>query len=419
MDEQSFGSRLKHAWNVFRARDKDPEFLNYETPYTNFNSFGMSSTTRLDRVRLTPTTERTFVASLYNKIATDVAAVPIKHIKINQNGGYQETINSGLNNCLNVEANIDQTGRELIFDVVLSMFDEGVVALVPVETEVKLDSQATAKNILQLRTAKIVEWFPRHVKVNLYDDRDGLRKDVVLAKESVAIIENPFYAIMNQSNSVLKRLINKLNLLDNVDNLSYSTKLNMILQLPYTIKSDARRDQAQKRLKDLEKQLDESSLGIAYIDGTEKITQLNRAVENELVNQIKDLKKDLYSQMGITESVFDGTADEKTMLNYRNGTIEPILSAITDEMIRKFLTKTARTQGQTLKFIQDPFRLVPVNDMAEIADKFTRNEILSPNELRAILGVSPVEDDRADELRNRNLNVSDEQINNPVIAENE
>lgn len=418
MNEQSFGDRLKHAWNVFRAKDKESDFLNYQTPYTDFGSYGLATTSRTDRVRITPTTERTFVASLYNKIATDVAAVPIKHIKINQNGGYQETIKSGLNYCLNTEANIDQTGRELIFDVVLSMFDEGVVALVPVETTISLD-KANAMDINQLRTGKITQWYPRDVKVEIYDDRDGQRKEVVLPKEKVAIIENPFYAIMNQNSSVLKRLINKLSLLDNADNLAYSSKLNLILQLPYTIKSDVRKKQAEDRLTELERQLEGSSHGIAYIDGTEKITQINRAIENELVNQIKDLKKDLYSQMGITESVFDGTADEKTMLNYRNSTIEPILSAITNEMIRKFLTKTAQTQGQTLKFIQDPFRLVPVNEMAEIADKFTRNEILSPNELRAILGVSPVEDDRADELRNRNLNVSDEQINNPVIVEEE
>lgn len=417
MSEQTFGSRLKHAWNVFRAKDEPSEFLDYHVPY-NMSDYGIATTSRTDRVRLTPTTERTYIASIYNKIAVDVAAVPIKHVKINQNGGYEETIKSSLNNCLNLEANLDQTGREFIMDVVLSMFDEGVVAIVPVETSFS-PLITNSYDILQMRTGKITQWYPQNVKVEVYDERDGLRKEVVLPKRKVAIIENPFYSIMNQPNSVLKRLINKLNLLDNVDAMTYSAKLNIILQLPYTIKSDARKEQAEKRLSELEKQLEGSKYGAAYIDGTEKITQLNRAVENELIQQINDLKKDLFSQMGITESVFDGTADEKTMLNYRNGTVEPILSAITNEMIRKFLTKTAQTQGQTLKFIQDPFRLVPVNEMAEIADKFTRNEIMSPNELRSIIGVGPVQDNRADELRNRNLNVSDEQINNPVLVEEE
>lgn len=416
MNEESFGSRLKHAWNVFRAKDRAN--LDFQPTSTNLVSYGMGSTWRPDRTRLRASNERTIVASLYNKIAVDVAAVPIKHVKLGLNGRYESEIKSGLDYCLNTEANIDQTGREFIFDAVLSMFDEGVVALVPTETNISITDNNTF-DIMSMRTGRITQWFPSQVRVEVYDERDGQRKEVLLPKKSIAIVQNPFYAIMNEPNSTLKRLISKLNLLDTLDNQAYSSKLDLILQLPYTIKSPARQEQANNRISELERQLEGSKYGVAYVDGTEKITQLNRSIDNKLIEQIQDLKKDLFSQLGITEAVFDGTADEKTMLNYRNTTIEPILAAFANEMIRKFLTKTARTQGQTIQFIQDPFRLVPVDNIAEIADKFTRNEIMSANELRAIIGMTPVSDERANELRNKNINASEDQINNPVIVDTE
>lgn len=416
MAEQSFSSRLKHAWNVFRTKESEP----FDTPrsLSNHFSYGVGSTSRLDRQRLRLSNERTVVASIFNKIAADVAAVPIKHIKNNKNGRYESTVDSGLNNCLSLEANIDQTGREFVMDLVLSMFDEGVVAAVPVESSVDIERD-NAFDILQIRTGRITQWYPRHVKVEVYDDRDGNRKEVVLPKEKVAIVENPFFTIMNESNSTVKRLTEKLNLLDNVDNKAYSSKLDMIIQLPYSVKSEARQKDAEKRISNIEEQLNNSAHGIAYTDVNEHITQLNRPIDNKLVEQIQNLKKDLLNELGIPMEVFDGTADEKTQLNYQNGTIEPILSAITDEFNRKFLTKTARTRGQSIKAIQDPFRLVPIDNIAEIADKFTRNEILSANDIRAIIGIAPVDDPRADELRNKNLNVSDEQLANPLIANNE
>lgn len=416
MPERSFRTRLKHAWNVFRSNSEDPtDFSTRSDPYGGAYRFGVGSTSRPDRVRLSPNKERTIVSSIYNKIATDVAAVKIQHVKTNQDGRFEKVIHSGLNECLNVEANIDQTGRELIFDLVFSMFDEGVVALVPIDTNVSLKDSNTF-DILSMRVGKITQWYPQNVRVELYDERDGSRREVVLPKNKICIIENPFYAIMNQNNSTLKRLIDKLNLLDTLDNRNYRSKLDLIVQLPYAVKGEARKKLANERIKSLEDQLENSVYGVAYIDSTEHITQLNRSVENKLFEQVNQLKEDLYSQLGITKSVFDGTADEKTMLNYQNSTIEPILSAITNEMIRKFLTKTARTQGQTIQFVSDPFRLVPVDNIAEIADKFTRNEILSANEIRSIIGVSPVADERADELRNKNLNVSDERISNPLLA---
>lgn len=412
MDEElTFGSRLKHAWDVFRSGSAKAASPFQNSNWDGYHTYnvGIGSTARQDRVRLAPSTEKSIIASLYNKIAVDVAAVPIKHIKTDQNGRYKETIKSGLNECLSVQANLDQTGRELIQDAVLSMFDEGVVAIVPVETSVSLTASGSF-DINALRVGKVLEWYPQTVKLSVYDERDGRQKEIVLPKDKVALIQNPFYSIMNERNSTLKRLIRKLNLLDLLDENNNSSRFNMILQLPYTIKTPARQKQAEQRLDKLERQLSGSTYGIAYVDGTEKITQLNRTIESDLVKQVEDLTNQLYAQIGITKTVFDGTADEKTMLNYQNSTLEPVLSTICDEMIRKFLTKTARTQGQTLKYFKDPFRLVPIDNIADIADKFTRNEILSSNELRSIIGREPVEDPRADELRNKNLNKSNEEI---------
>lgn len=421
MDEKlTFGSRLKHAWDIFRSGS-----VNAASPFRNSHwdgyrtyNVGLGSTVRQDRVRLTPSTEKSIVASLYNKISVDVAAIPIKHIKTDKNGRYKETLKTGLNECLTVQANIDQTGRELIQDVVLSAFDEGYVAIVPVETDISLTNNGSF-DILSLRTGKILEWYPRDVRISVYDDRDGDRKEIVLPKEKVAIIQNPFYSVMNERNSTLKRLIRKLNLLDLLDESNNSSRFNMILQLPYTIKSEARKKQAADRLTELENQLSGSTYGIAYVDGTEKITQLNRTIESDLVQQVENLTNQLYSQIGITKTVFDGTADEKTMLNYQNSTLEPVLSTICDEMTRKYLTKTARTQGQKVKFFRDPFRLVPIDNIADMADKFTRNEIVSSNEFRTVLGLEPVDDARADELRNKNLNQSNEDIAPVTVAEDE
>lgn len=412
LDELSIKTRLAHAWNAFNNKSANLsspfELSNWSGYHTQ--NFVYGSNSREDRVRLSPSKEKSLVASMYNKIAVDVSAVPIKHIKTDQNGRFIKEIKSSLNECLNVEANIDQTGRELIFDCVYSMFDEGHVAIVPVETSISLDDQSGSFDILSLRIGKIVDWFPDKIKAKVYDERDGKYKELLLPKSKVAIVENPFYSIMNENNSTVNRLIRKMNLLDILDDRNSSNRLNMILQFPYTVRSETQKKKAAKRLNEIEDQLADSPHGIAYIDGTEKIIQLNRALESELVSQIKSLSEDLYSQMGITKDVFDGTANEQTMLNYRNSTIEPVLSAITNEMIRKFLTKTARTQGQTLRFIQDPFKLVPINNIADIADKFTRNEVLASNEVREIIGRTPVDDPRADELRNKNLNQSNEEI---------
>lgn len=395
----TFGERLAHAWSAFTSRDPTALYR---------RDFGQSSSRRPDRLRLLPGSERTIVNAIYNRIAIDVAAVKMVHAQLDQNDRFLETVDSGLNSCLNLEANIDQTGRAFIQDIVMSMLDEGCVALVPTETT--LDPKISASyEILSMRVAKIVEWYPAHVKVRIYNEKTGRREELILPKATVAIIENPLYSVMNEPNSTLKRLVHKLALLDAVDEQSSSGKLDMIIQLPYVIKTEARRTQAEQRRKEIEMQLSGSKYGIAYTDGTEKITQLNRSLENNLLSQIEFLTSMLYGQLGLTEEIFKGTADEKTMLNYYNRTVEPILSAIADELKRKFLTKNARTRGQSIVFFRDPFKLVPVNDLAEIADKFTRNEILSSNEVRAIIGFKPVDDPKADELRNKNLNESEGQ----------
>lgn len=417
MESENFSSRLKHAWNVFRAKDQEASNNRFISGYDRFNiSNGIGSYFRPDRIRLNPSTERSMVAALYNRIAIDASAIPMKHVKVDSNGRFQEIIRSGLNNCLSIEANKDQTGREFLMDAILSMFDEGCVALVPVDTSVSIIN-SNSFDILSMRTAKVTEWFPDKVRLEIYNDRTGQKQQIDMPKDKVAIVQNPFYSVMNESNSTLKRLINKLALLDAIDAQSGSSKLDLIIQLPYTIKTESRRKEAEKRKNDIIEQLQDSQYGIAYIDSTEHITQLNRSLENNLMSQIEYLTKTLHNQLGVTPEVMAGTADEKTMLNYYNATIEPILSAISDEMIRKFLTKTARTQGQTIKYIRDPFRLVPVNDLAEIADKFTRNEIMSSNEIRSIVGFKPVEDPRADELRNSNLNPSEYELEEPVYTD--
>lgn len=405
--EFDIGTRLKHAWNAFTNRD----------PTRYYQSVGPGYSLRPDRPRLSRGNERSIVTSIFNRIALDVAGVSIKHCKLDENDRYISDVDSGLNSCLNLEANIDQTGRAFIQDVVMSMLDEGCVAIVPVDTT--LDPKVTnSYDILSMRTGKIIEWHPAHVKVQLYNDKTGEKEDVLLPKKQVAIIENPLYAVVNEPNSTMQRLIRKLRLLDVTDEQTASGKLDLIIQLPYVIKTDARREQAEKRRKDIEDQLAEGKYGIAYTDGTEKITQLNRSVENNLMKQIEYLTNMVYSQLGITQSVMDGTADEKTMLNYNNRTIEPIISAIVDEMKRKFLTKTARSQGQSIKYFKDPFKLVPVNDIAEIADKFTRNEIMTSNEIRQIVGMKPSDDPKADELINSNLSHPEKDPNSEKIEDN-
>lgn len=393
--QESLTSRIKRAWNVFLERDSPSQY--------SYDDLGVNSYYRPDRVRLTRGNDRSIVTAIYNRIAMDCAAIKIEHAKLDENDRYVARVNSGLNTCLNLEANIDQTGRAFVQDIVMSMLDEGSVAVVPVETSInpKLSSRY---EIYSMRTGKITAWYPRHVRVQLYNAKTGLKEEVILQKNTVAIIENPFYAVMNEPNSTLQRLIRKLNLLDVVDEQSASGKLDLIIQLPYVIKTEARKKQAEQRRKDIENQLAGSKYGIAYTDGTEHITQLNRPIENNLMSQIEYLTSMLYSQLGITTSILDGTADDKTKLNYTNGTIEPIMSAITLEMKRKFLTRTAITQGQSIVFFSDPFKLVPVSQIADIADKFTRNEIMSSNEIRQIVGMKPVDDPKADELRNKNLN---------------
>lgn len=389
--------RVKHGWNAFMNRD----------PTNLYRDIGSSYFYRPDRPRLTRGNERSIVTSVYNRIALDVAAINITHCKLDENGRFIEEINSHLNNCLNLEANIDQTGRAFIQDVVMSMLDEGCVAVVPTTATANPDI-TQAFDIGSMRTAKIIEWYPKHVKVKIYNETTGKKEDLILTKKSVAIIENPLFAVINEPNSTMQRLIRKLNLLDIIDEQSGSGKLDLIIQLPYVIKSEARRQQAEGRRKDIEMQLAGSKYGIAYTDGTEKITQLNRSVDNNLMKQIEYLTSMLYSQLGITQSVLDGTADEQTMLNYHTRSIEPIISAIVDEMKRKFLSKTARSQLQSISFFRDPFKLVPVNNIAEIADKFTRNEIMTSNEIRQIIGMKPSDDPKADELRNSNLNHYDD-----------
>ena len=387
-----FMDRIQRGWNAFRNRD----------PTTEYRDTGLGYAYRPDRVRFTRGNERSIVTSVYNRIALDVAAINIQHVQLDDNNRFTSVVESGLNSCLTLEANIDQTGRAFVQDIVMSMFDEGCVVVVPVDTT--QDPEITdSYDILSMRTGKILEWKPRHVKVRVYNDRTGMKEDLLLPKKQVAIIENPLYAVINEPNSTMQRLIRKLCLLDAVDEQSSSGKLDLIIQLPYVVKTEARRQQANDRRKQIEEQLTGSKYGIAYTDGTERITQLNRPVENNLMKQIEYLTSMLYSQLGITQAILDGTADDKTMLNYYSRTIEPIISAIVDEMKRKFLTKTARSQKKSIMFFRDPFKLVPVNDIAEIADKFTRNEILSSNEIRQIVGIKPSKDPKADELRNKNL----------------
>lgn len=408
--EMSFGSRLKHAWNAFTGNVQ-----------VNYRDLGMSYSYRADRPRMSRGNERSIVTSVYNRIALDVAALNVQHVRLDENGRFLSVIDDGLNNCLTLEANIDQTARSFIQDVVISMFDEGSVAIVPVDTT-NDPNVSGSYDIQSLRVGQILDWYPQYIRTRVYNEQTGRKEDIVVPKSAVAIIENPLYAVINEPNSTMQRLIRKLNLLDVIDEQSGSGKLDLIIQLPYVIKTEARRQQAENRRKDIESQLSGSKYGIAYTDGTEHITQLNRSVNNNLMSQIEYLTSMLYSQLGITQSILDGTADEKTMLNYNNRTIEPIISAIVDEMKRKFLTKTARSQHQSISFFRDPFKLVPVNDIAEIADKFTRNEIMTSNEIRQVVGMKPSEDPRADELRNKNLSApsgSDQQSEEiPIIEAN-
>ena len=392
----NFIDRLKHGWNAFR--NKDP---------TNSWNLGMGYMLRPDRPRFGRGNERSIITSVFNRVALDVAAIEIRHVRIDENGRYSSDMDSELNSCLTVSANIDQTGRAFIQDVVMSMLDEGCVALVPVDTT--LDPLATGSyDISSLRTGKILEWYPAHVRVRVYNEKTGNKEDVLLPKSLVGIVENPLYAVVNEPNSTLQRLVRKLVLLDGIDEQSSSGKLDLIIQLPYVIKSQARREQAEARRKDIEQQLAGSKYGIAYTDGTEHITQLNRPVENRLMSQIEYLTSMLYSQLGLTQSVMDGSADEKTMLNYYNRTIEPIAYAIVDEMKRKFLTKTARSRGQSIVCFRDPFKLVPVNELAEMADKLTRNEIITSNEVRQAIGMKPSDDPKADKLVNSNISQPNE-----------
>ena len=403
--ELNLGSRIKHAWNAFLSRD----------PTAYYRDVGTGYGVRPDRARFTRGNERSIVTSVYNRIALDVAAINFQHCKLDENGRFIELVDSKLNNCLSLEANCDQTSRAFIQDVVQSMLDEGCIAIVPTDTT--FDPKITgAYDILKMRTGKILEWFPAHVRVRVYNEQIGRKEDVLLPKSIVGIIENPLYAVINEPNSTMQRLIRKLNILDAIDEQSGSGKLDLIIQLPYTIKSEARRAQAENRRKDIEMQLASSKFGIAYIDATEHVTQLNRSVDNNMMKQIEYLTSMLYSQLGITQTILDGTADEKTMLNYYNRTIEPIVSAIADEMKRKFLTKTARSQNQSITYFRDPFKLVPVSNVAEIADKFTRNEIMTSNEIRQIIGMRPSKDPKADQLLNSNLNHPDETPTTPTSA---
>ena len=390
----TLGSRLRHAWNTFLSRD----------PLSYRYSFGPSYAYRPDRPIFSRGNERSIVTSVYNRIALDVSSMTIQHVRLDENDRFKEVIESGLNNCLNLEANIDQTGRAFVQDIVMSMLDEGCVAIVPVDTTFN-PKETGSFDISTMRTGKIFEWYPQHVKVRVYNDRKGEKEDILVPKSTVAIVENPFYSVMNEPNSTMQRLIRKLNLLDAIDEQSGSGKLNLIIQLPYVIKTAARRQQAEERRKDIEEQLSGSKYGVAYTDGTEHVVQLNRPVDNNLMSQIEYLTSMLYSQLGLTQGIMDGSADEKTMQNYYTRTIEPILSAIVDEMKRKFLTKTARSQKQSILFFRDPFKLVPVGEIAEISDKMTRNEIMTSNEIRQKIGMKPSTDPKADELRNSNLSV--------------
>lgn len=397
--EQSLGTRLKHAWNAFRNRD----------PTMDFRDSGTAYYYRPDRPRFTRGNERSITTSVLNRIALDASAIDILHVRLDENGRFLETVDSGLNNCLTLSANVDQTGRALKQDIIMSMLDEGCVAIIPTDTTTD-PKKSDSYRIDAMRVGKIIQWRPHHVQIRAYNENTGKKEEIWLPKSVVAIVENPLYAVMNEPNSTMQRLIRKLALLDVTDEQTASGKLDLIIQLPYVVKTEARRQQAETRRKDIEMQLAGSKYGIAYTDGTEKITQLNRSVENNLMKQVEYLTNQLYSQLGITQAILDGTADDKTMLNYYSRTIEPIVSAIVDEMKRKFLTKTARTRGQSIQFFRDPFKLVPVNDIAEIADKFTRNEIMTSNEIRQTVGLKPSDDPKADELRNSNISQSKEDI---------
>ena len=408
--DYSISTRFKNAWNAFR--NKDP---------SSFNN-GMGFSVRPDRARLTRGNERSITTSIYNRIALDVSSINIQHVRLDDNGRFKEVIDSRLNSCLTLEANIDQTNRSFIQDVVISMFDEGVVAVVPVDTTI--DPKTTdSYDIVTMRTGKIIEWYQEKVKVRVYNDRTGLKEDLIMLKKNVAIIENPLYAVINEPNSTMQRLIRKLNLLDVIDEKSASNKLDLIFQLPYTVKTEMKRVQAEKRRSDLEQQLAESKYGIGYIDSTERVIQLNRPVENNLMSQIEYLTSMLYSQLGINQGVLEGTADSKAMSNYYDRTIEPIVSAIVDEMKRKFISKTARTQGQSIMYFRDPFKLVPILDLAEMVDKFTRNEVMTSNEFRQVIGMKPSNDPNADKLLNKNLKQTNSglpsAINSEINNENE
>lgn len=406
----SLFTKVRHGWNLFVGRDptKDEKQLTLG----NYVSYG----SRPDRVILSKGNDRSVINTIYNRIALDVASAKIVHARVDSNGKFKEEIDSDLNNCLTLEANIDQTGRDLILDIALSVMDEGVIAVVPVEADYNIYENESFK-VYELRTGKILQWYPNAVTVRLYDERDGQTKDRTLPKSQIAIISNPFYSIMNEPNSTLKRLVRSLNLLDAVDERTGAGKLDLIIKLPYVVKTDVKRAQAEHRRRLIEEQLEKSDYGIAYIDGTEQVVQLNRPMENTLSARVKELQDTLYSQLGITEEILNGTASEETMLNYYSRTIEPLLSAITDEFKRKFLTKTARSQGQSIWFFRDPFKLVPISKVADIADKFTRNEIMSSNEIRAIIGYKPVDDPQANELRNKNLNQStDENTPDPAMV---
>ena len=397
--------RLQHSWNAFRGRDHP----------ISYKDQGQVTYFRPDQVHLRVSNDRSLITAIYNRIAMDVAANKIEHVKVDENGRYVETVKDGLNECLTIEANIDQTSRAFIQDAVLSMFDDGYVALVPIDTTID-PRVSSSYDIQTMRVGKIVQWSPQYVTVNVYNDHTGLKENLTLPKRMVSAVQNPFYAVMNEPNSTLQRLIRKLNLLDAIDEQSGSGKLDLIIQLPYVVRSQTRKEQAEARRKDIEMQLSGSKYGIAYTDGTERITQLNRPIENNLMNQIEYLMNTLYSQLGITPEILNGTANEETMLNYNHRTVEPILSAIVDEMKRKFLTKTARTQGHSIQFSSDPFKLVPISKIADIAEKFVGNEILSPNDLRSIVGFKPVQDAQADELRNRRLNQNGDMAEFPSTA---
>lgn len=402
MADVTFGSRLKNAWNAFLSRDPTDDFK------MEYDDIGVGSYYRPDRFRYSGRNERSIVTSIYNRIALDVAAIDIRHVRLDANDRYIQTIDSPLNNCLSLEANIDQTGRAFIQDVAASLMNEGCVAIVPTDTD--RDPKEGSFDILEMRTGKIKQWYPASVRIEVYNERTGKKQEIVMLKKDVCIVENPLYSVMNEPNSTLQRLIRKLVLLDMVDERNNSGKLDLIFQLPYTIRTNLKRDQANQRRQDIEDQLVGSKYGIAYIDAAEHVTQLNRPAENNLMAQVEYLTSMLYSQLGLTQEILNGTANEETMLNYYNRTIEPIISAITDEMRRKFLTQTARTQKQSIKFFRDPFKLVPVSQISEIADKFTRNEIMTSNEIRQIVGMKPADDPNADVLRNKNLSVSNEQL---------